>query len=281
MKIKLFSLLLISVVLTACADPFADVYQLKLDAAKTIGGATGSPTVWNVESSPKIGSLYGMAGDQKHGYYLSYHGDTFEVPAKPFIHDQPDSDNWSRSINDNDNVKAQVGYMGLNASGQFSHVTAVTFSMVAQTYSEIAYDNLITALNDNDYGVLTRKAVYRDTARLVANHQDNYHAAYWVIMSITTGKSLSVSFDHNDSTSLSLDTTDVSKLASWLKVPSLVSPSISGTINPSGKTTLTSPDTFSFVVQCYPLVAYLDGPNKGQIYIDQSIVLVSANTLRP
>jgi hypothetical protein len=129
MKLKNSIPILAIVVLTSCAHPFQSVADLKLAAASEIGIDDALPTVWNISGEPSIGSLFSMAGDPQHGYYLTYYDSIFEGTSKPFVDTSTNDAQWTKTIDDTDSIKAQLGYMGLSGSADFEGTNKITFSM--------------------------------------------------------------------------------------------------------------------------------------------------------
>jgi hypothetical protein len=272
-----------ALILSSCEQSlFVDAYDVRDKAAAGIGIKEGSPTVWNDDTTLELGRIYYVFGSRKHGYVLKSYSGLFvpRINDKTVSTTTPDNSSWSNTISDTDKINLQLGYMGL--SGQFgvNAVKKITFSLDGDAKGEVmAMDSLETILNDPDNGPNLRASIMQDTLNVVNNRLDKSLAKFWIVLEVHTAKNLAVTLNTDTGVTAKLDTSDAATLASWIKVPNLTFPTIDVEPDHTTDVSFKDPDSFGWVAMCVPLFAYLDGPQKGQIYPDESTILWAANTL--
>lgn len=272
-----------TLLLSSCADDvFHDAYDIRNKAAADVGLEEATPTVWNEDTPLELGRIYHLFGNQHDGFSLTSYSGLFvkSIGESTVSNIGPDHSSWSSTISDQSQVNLQLGYMGLNALVGTNSVKKISFSLDSDVKGQVTeFDALQKILNDPDNGPTLRASILDDTKTVFGRKEDRRNAKFWIVLGVHTAKNLTVILHSDTSLNGKLDTSDASELASWIKVPSLVFPTLDGQTEQTQDATFKAPDSFGWVAMCVPLFAYTSGPLKGQIYPDQTTVLWAANSL--
>jgi hypothetical protein len=283
-QIRGLLLLSVAVLLTcSCANQktaLRDAFDIKKTSATQLAQGLGLPTVWDTIVPCEVGIIYQRYVRPPNAVSFSTFSDLYPPLIASVKETKLETETWSFTVSNKQNVALQLSYMGISGNGSFDNTKSITFTAQGDTYDHITKQiTFFSILNDSAQGDRIRAAIIADTKSRIASKLGNQASKYWVVTQRLNAKGFTVTFNSKPDSSVKVSVADAAQVAAWAGFPTNSLGAESFSVGASGDTSasITATDSVTLIAECVPL---LWNSSSGQIEADFSKPLVTIQSGR-